>query len=745
MDSLAKPQTLAVCGLGQFPVRLFQDLAVRHGIKCGLSALIAWWAAQVVRLPNPTWALITVFVLALSPFVGSMGEKGVLRIVGTAIGGFLGMVLIGNFADSMWITLGGTFILLTVSTWLFGSNRFPYAFFLCALTLNVVVSASLHDPDYSWSVALHRFLEVSLGVCATLLVNGILWPRYARFEFREKLFASFGEIQALFAETIRAEPADQERIRATEQTYLANLAAMRLLLRFGAAESLPFRRRTGLYMQLIPEMSLLFLSVFALRRTGGSETLAGNPETSEILGDVAGIERELLKLWEAVRDRKSRSAEVERDALQAIEAVKALLGEWLEHQRCHDPEWKPSDAVIACSALVVTLDDIYYHLHRIEGFLRELEKPNPNAGLPVELYAWSPRLRAYWLRSAIKGAIATCAALILCDWLNPPGATMVPLAAWVMVVLSRGYVLGEGDRRCFHYAAVTGFVLLGFSLFALVFTPLMASYAVSNVTLFVALFIFGYVAVKKGGVTFSMQIGMLSMVSLFGLNPQEPVTFQATAGVFFGILLGVLLGAVVQRLIWPLLPARELQHAVIEFLEACREFPSASGDERFLRLKSILALTPSEMSNWASRLDTREVPVGEQAKWADFITTLRETSGSIRALQRLFQDPAMEVICQKLEPQLRSARVQLEKNLETLIAAFEAGSTGSLAAPGRPGKDHESDSLLALIHEGDLSSAEMSQLLGLAHRWRLVDTSLLRSKNAAAALDLPQYLGDYAL
>jgi uncharacterized membrane protein YccC len=529
-------------------------------------------------------------------------------------------------------------------------------------------------------------------------------------------------------------------MRSTEATYLSNLAAMRLLLRFGAAESLPFRRRTGLYMQLIPEMSLLFLSVFALRRTGGSEKLAGNSETQEVLDDIAQIEHELLDLWDAVRDRKSRSAEIEKQTLAAIENVKGRLGAWLEHQRCHDPNWKPSDAVIACSALVVTLDDIYYHLHRIDGFLRELEKPNPNAGRPVELYAWSPRLRSYWLHSAIKGGIATCAALILCDWVNPPGATLVPLSAWVMVVLSRGYVMGEGDRRCFHYAAVTGFVLLGFSIFALAFTPLMASYAVTNVALFVALFVFGYVAVRKGGVTFSMQIGLLSVVSLFGLNPQEPVSFQSVTGVFFGILLGVLLGAVVQRLIWPLLPARELKSAVMEFLDACREFPSASGEARIHQLRSILALTPVEMANWASRLDTPEVPVGEREKWDAFLLNLRELSGSVRAMQRLFQDPAMQEICRKLKPQLLAARAELEADLDTLTAAFASGSTASLAAEG-----HRSDKLLGLIHVAELSAAEISQLLGLAHRWRVVDDAVNRVKHTATTLKLPQYLGDYAL
>lgn len=733
-------------GVAKFPANMlayFPDVAIQHGIKCGLAAILAWWVAQVIRLPNPTWALITVFVLALSPFVGSMGEKGILRMVGTLVGGFLGMLLVGNFANNIVIVLGGTFFILTVCTWLFGWNRFPYAFFLCALTTNVVVSGGLANPDQSWSIALHRFLEVSIGVGATLLVNSLLWPRYARFEFKDKFSASLDDIRILFADTVGARPADEQTIKRIEQSFVATLTAMRLLMRFGAAESLPFRQRIPVYMQLIPELSLLFFTVFAIRRSGGS----GKIENAEFRDLTSEIEQKILKVWDhlvggapdvALREEQAIASEIAR-AQQQMEA-------WIAASGSGSPEWQPASGLVAASALLVALEDLHVHILRIARGLLDLEVPPVGGKTSVDLYSWSPRLRSYWMHSAIKGSIAACIALAFCDWLQPPGADLIPLGAWVIVVLSRGYVQGEGDRRSFHYMAWTTVFMIGLCLVALLVAAPMASYAVTNVFMFLALFLFGYLAIAKGGITYPMQIWLLASVSLFGLNAQEPVVFQSFVGLFFGIVISCLIGSLVQRLIWPLIPAHELKSAVVEFLGACRDFRTAQDPEKYLLLRVIIATTPAEMVAWAKRLDTPDVPKGEGEKWTAFIDSLREMGARLRALNRLFQDPAMVALVEKIRAPLQREHDRLSARYETLITAFESRSTESLRS------QQPLVGLTSFVHEcrerlpsDALSPAEVSQLLGLAQRWAALELALDDSRKRAADLSLAKYFGDYAL
>jgi hypothetical protein len=70
--------------------KLFASLAVRHGIKCGLAGVLSVFVALRLRLPEPTWALITVFVIMFAQFVGAVAEKAGMRVIGTAIGGVIG-------------------------------------------------------------------------------------------------------------------------------------------------------------------------------------------------------------------------------------------------------------------------------------------------------------------------------------------------------------------------------------------------------------------------------------------------------------------------------------------------------------------------------------------------------------------------------------------------------------------------------------------------------------------------------
>lgn len=723
-------------------VNFLSDQAVQHGIKCGLAAMLAWWVAQTIRLPNPTWALITVFVLALAPYVGSMGEKGLLRIVGTLVGGFLGMLLVGNFANNIFIIVGGMFTILTICTWLFGWNRFPYAFFLCALTTNVVVSSGLSDPDNAWAIALHRFLEVSIGVGSTLLINSLLWPRYARLEFKDKLWASLRDIRTMFADAVGKERASEETVRGIEASLISTLIAIRLLLRYGSAESLPFRQRVPIYMRLTPEFAMLFFSVFALRRNGGSSMM----ENLDFRAAMHEIESDLLEMLDLLIAGKAAEVTCRTSQFQVkLDHSKQRLEQKLAPHGGGQDAWMPSRELVAASALLVALEDVYYHVAAIAKNIEELEEPS-EALIKVDPYAWTPRLRRYWLHSALKGAVATCIALIFCNWFQPPGADLIPLAAWVIVVLSRGYVHGEGDRRCFQYAAWAVLLLIGFCGLLLIGTPLMASYAVTNTFLFLSLFLFGYSVIKIGGITFWLQILLLAGCSAFGLNPQEPVAFQAIVGVFFGMTIGCLIGALVQRLIWPLLPPLELKNTFIEFIGACRDFYGESDSKRLQILRVAMTTAPTEMIGWAKRLDTPDVPPGEQEKWMAFIFALREMSNSLRALVRLFRDPTLIGLLAKIDPAIDKQHHALNEEFNALIAAFENQDTTKFD------DDCPRLDLAGFIHAlletrptANLDPPELLQLLGLSQRWITLENALSECRKKASTLNLSKYFGDYAL
>ncbi|HXY12912.1 MAG TPA: FUSC family protein [Terriglobales bacterium] len=91
------------------------------------------------------------------------------RFVGTALGAVLG-ALIASVLQPNWICYGaGIFFCGLVSAVLRLGNAYRFA----AITLSIVLLVARSAPPSS--VALHRFIEVSVGIGVALLTT-LVWP-----------------------------------------------------------------------------------------------------------------------------------------------------------------------------------------------------------------------------------------------------------------------------------------------------------------------------------------------------------------------------------------------------------------------------------------------------------------------------------------------------------------------------------------------------------------------------------------
>jgi len=123
-------------------------------------------ARGVLRLPEFYWAPISTIVILLSTIDPlSLAWQ---RFAGTAVGAALG-ALIAAFFTSNWIVYGlGIFVcgMLCGLLRLGGADRFA------AITLTIVLLVAHAKP--AWTVALDRFIEVSLGIAVALIVT-VVW------------------------------------------------------------------------------------------------------------------------------------------------------------------------------------------------------------------------------------------------------------------------------------------------------------------------------------------------------------------------------------------------------------------------------------------------------------------------------------------------------------------------------------------------------------------------------------------
>jgi Predicted membrane protein len=75
------------------------SLAIKFAIKTLLGAGLALWLAMRWGLEQPSWALMTAFIVA-QPLSGMAVQKGLARLAGTLVGTVMSVVFIGLFAQT---------------------------------------------------------------------------------------------------------------------------------------------------------------------------------------------------------------------------------------------------------------------------------------------------------------------------------------------------------------------------------------------------------------------------------------------------------------------------------------------------------------------------------------------------------------------------------------------------------------------------------------------------------------------
>jgi uncharacterized membrane protein YccC len=141
-----------------------------RGRQCAVTAVavaVATTAALAVRVDDPWWAGISAFVSTQTTAPASM-QRGALRIVGTAAGAALGLLLSPWLVDDQ---VALSLALLVISTWgVLGLlvSRHAYAWLLGAITANMVLLAAVSDPYSAVDTACNRTAEVTIGTMAAI-------------------------------------------------------------------------------------------------------------------------------------------------------------------------------------------------------------------------------------------------------------------------------------------------------------------------------------------------------------------------------------------------------------------------------------------------------------------------------------------------------------------------------------------------------------------------------------------------
>jgi len=724
---------------------VFADPKTLFGIKLGLAGLLSVYLSQLIRLGHANWALFTVLVLAPAQYVGAIAQRSVARVVGTIIGGFIGVWLVGNYEQDRLFFLLFTFGYLWLCMYMYGGTLFPYAFFLCANTLVTVSASGIFNPAEAWSVGIARTLEILTGVVSIVVVSHLLWPRFARHEFLGLAKSTLGNVGKLI-ELRRRSPAfgtkPGDEVQSTILAIRDQSLRLRALLQNGANESLYFRRRLPSYRTAVVSLTHLFQASLELFRQQKGDLQYLADIGSELSAVYDAIELELQMLAGAVGSGKQIKSDRLETTLQAVELrIQDLLTSGAARNYSLDD-------VLDLANHQAALLTIYDEVLRLRAIVANLPLPGdpPTRERPPEFH-W-PKISLSRLRDGVKPAIAGTAALLICQWFNPPGAPGIPLAALALTFYNKNFIGGKADRGALQRAFQVSLGGLFFVILVFWISPALSNYGMMNLFVFVQLFAFGYWAAALGGQNIHAGAVMFFIIATVGLDAEKPVAVQTVFNSYFGVVLPIFMAAIVGRLFWPVLPEAELRKRFIEFFSTCSSFLTKQPGHGDHALSDRLTLIPIESVSWAKGLKGRHCPDSEVEKVVTLTLTMRRLALRLSARAHSQPPPIPESIARLIDPAIEKAREDFRMIADALTRVFREGSTRVPVPSTKAARENFRNALQEVRSQNLLAGQSLESVrsyLALAHRLDVIADDLETCRDQTLSLTLECYWDDYSL
>jgi uncharacterized membrane protein YccC len=139
-----------------------------HAVRTAIAAVASLLIARLFRLPEAYWAAIATLIVMQST-LGAAWTVSKERMAGTALGAATG-ALLATYTGSNVGVFGVGLFALGVLCAILRIDRSAYRY--AGITLVIVML--IPRTNAPWIVALHRFVEISVGIAVGLILTA-LW------------------------------------------------------------------------------------------------------------------------------------------------------------------------------------------------------------------------------------------------------------------------------------------------------------------------------------------------------------------------------------------------------------------------------------------------------------------------------------------------------------------------------------------------------------------------------------------
>jgi uncharacterized membrane protein YccC len=617
----------------QAPVYHFawDHIFILQALKVGLAGVLALFVAEALRLQYPEWAPFTVMVLMMvHPHPGSIALKSFFRVVGTLAGASLGVWLVSDYVSSPILFLSVTFLVMCLASYKVGqlsSAMAPYAYFLTGVTLIIVESTAITQPDNAWFVALSRAEETFVGIGAVLIINPLFGFRRPRLEFQQLALSALdqlGQLTNAELQNLKEGTVFKSEVMEGQTAVLRKLLKLDGLLIAERRESLYFKANIAILQKVRNSLRNLFQNVSELTRLTLDWKVLNGP-----LREHLEAAQDILK--HGFANVGGTSAEDPSIPGAEFQRLDDEISRWL---RAGELQELPADQLAAYLRCWNAFRRIQNELASLQDLPKHLQCCEQDTVLESHPPKTKQKIDRRLVIVGVKGGLVTVVSLFLIKWLHLPGATFLPVAAWLAVIFT-SYQIPSG--RPGHIRAFRNLLLMVLYgtvtvLGLLVLTPFLSNYWFMNLILFCVLFAHGYFVSKTSGLAFWM-LGTIFLVSiLVGLNTQKPVPFADVVGSCLGVMTGFAVGVTIARLLWSRLPQKELKAATVRFCDAAKLALAENPTVSMSTINSTLSALPLDIARTTAVLGVNGFLRQEQAKWNRLIPILMCISAQLQRL-----------------------------------------------------------------------------------------------------------------
>ncbi|MBZ5803696.1 MULTISPECIES: FUSC family protein [Rhizobium] len=182
---------------------------VVFSLKTFIAAMLALAIALCFDLQNPYWAVGTVYIVS-HPLSGASTSKAVYRLLGTAIGGTMTVILLPNLVNSPEV------LTLAISLWmglclavaLLDRTPRSYVFMLAGYTTALTAFPIVATPEIAFTYAAARVIEIAVAIVCAAVVSRVFLPRHAGPVLATRIDAWLKDGAALALGTLRGRYSD---------------------------------------------------------------------------------------------------------------------------------------------------------------------------------------------------------------------------------------------------------------------------------------------------------------------------------------------------------------------------------------------------------------------------------------------------------------------------------------------------------------------------------------------------------